>query len=206
MKITRQTIKTLWVTYRTSILCFLLSLGILTGGAVSYARYVTEGKFYDRPGVGIFALSALVDDVSALTFTNMAFWGGLEDIGVSMNSLRTVSLSVDNYVTNEQGERRISEVAMEYTLLFASPTSFASKLAIQLNDASGTVKTPQIVLADLLRSANADSPTGTFETTQPLYNGKNYSGKDANGNVTSFVTFDVTYDIESGKYTADNRL
>lgn len=205
MKISRQTLKALWVTYRTSVICFLLSLGIFTGGAVSYARYVSEGKFFERPGVGTFALSALVDDVSALSFTNMAFWGGLEDIGVSMNSLRTVDLSVDNYVTDEQGNKRITEVALGYTLLFASPTNFANKLAIQLSDDGGTVLTPQIVLADLLKSVDAEDPVGTFETTQPKYNGKNYSGTDENGNVSTAILFDVTLDTETGIYTATAR-
>ena len=202
MKKSFKTLKLIARKYRMAAICFLLSLAIFTGGAVSYSRYVTEGKFYERPGVGPFAISALVDDVSALTFTNMAFWGGLEDIGVSMNSLRTVYLSVDNYETDEQGNRKISEVALEYSLLFASPVSFASKLAIQLSDISGTVLTPQIVLADLIKSADADDPVGTFETTQPKYNGKTYSGVDQNGNTTSFITFDVTYDVNTGIYTA----
>ncbi len=202
MKKTFKIFKRVMLKYRVAVICFLLSFAIFAGGAVSYSRYVTEGKFYDRPGVGQFVISALVDDVSALTFTNMAFWGGLEDIGVSMNSLRTVYLSVDNYETDEQGNRKISDVALEYSLLFASPVSFANKLAIQLSDISGTVMTPQIVLADLIKSVDEDEPVGTFETTQPKYNGKTYSGTDQNGNISNFISFDVTLDVDTGIYTA----
>ena len=199
-KITRAAIKSVFNTYRTSLICFLLALSILTGGAFSYARYVSEGKFYERPGIGKFALSALVDDVSALTFTNMAFWGGLEAIGVSMNSLRTVSISVNNYELDQNGNKIITEVPLEYDLQFSAPASFASKLAIQLSDASdGTVLTPQLVLSDVIKAATAG---GVFTAAQASYNGKEYIGTDDKGNLTTGITFDVSRDSATGKCTA----
>ena len=189
--------------YGASIVCLVLSLGIALGGTVSYSRYVSGEKFYERPGVGLFAGSGIVSDVSALTFTNLAFWNDPNntDDAVSMNSLRHITFKLSNAEQRPGGSYAPSEVATEYAVMFSAPVGFATKLALQLKDESDTALTSQFVLSDLLDLVDAGTPDAVFATTNPQYNGKDYLGPDGE----SFMTFDVHYDAESGKYTATSR-
>ena len=183
-----------------SLICLLLSVAICIGAVSSYSRYVSGDQFYDQPGVGTFAGSGTVVDVSSLTFTNMAFWGGLEDIGVSMNSLRTLSFVVNNRNTSENGISKVSDVSLEYALMFTAPQNFAGKLALQLHDSEGTTLTPQFLLSDIISHAG-----GEYKTSDPKYNGKDYVSKDEHGNTTSYITFDVMHNEDTGTYTATSK-
>ena len=154
----------------------------------------------NNPNAAGFHNTAIIDDVSALSFTNMAFWGGLEDIGVSMNSLRTVNISVNNF-ENLGDSTLVTEVPSEYSLIFELPENFADKLAIQLIDGDDKVLTPQMVLYEMIRSVNPSKPTAVYKTQDPQYNGKPYVGQTHSGNTVSFITFDVSLDTDSGVYT-----
>ena len=201
-KITRAAIKKFLKSYGASATCFLLSIVICISGTVSYSRYVSGGEFFEQPGIGTFAGSGTVYDVSALSFTNMAFWGGLEDIGVSMNSLRTLSFNVNNSQQLSNGESKVSEVPLKYSIIFSAPKNFASKLAIQLFDEEDSALTSQIVITDIINAVYS----GSFTTVNPpIYNGKEYNGLDENGNPTKNMIFDVTLDSQTGIYTATSK-
>ena len=189
---------------KTTVICFILALSVAITGTASFAKYVSGDPISNNPGAAAFHCYAEIDDVSALTFTNMAFWGGLEDIGVSMNSLRNVNIDVNNFEVVD-GVEITTGVKTEYSLIFESPQNFASKLALQLIDDENRVLTSQIVLADLISCVSASHPTGIFQTQDPLYNGKKYTGVTQDGNIVSFMTFDVSYDSTSGIYTAASR-
>ena len=189
--------------YGASVLCFLLSLGVAVGGTVSYSRYVSGNEFFERPGVGMFAGSGIVSDVSALTFTNLAFWSNPDNTenAVSMNSLRHITFKLNNAEKRPGGSYEPSEVATEYSVMFSAPTGFTAKLALQLRDQNDVALTSQFVLSDLLGAVNASKPNGVFTTANPQYNGKEYLGPDGE----SFMTFDVTFNAEQGSYTATSR-
>ena len=189
--------------YGVSILCLALSLGVAVGGTVSYSRYVAGGEFFQQPGVGVFAGSGIVKDVSALSFTNLAFWTDPNetDNAVSMNSLRHVTFMLSNGEVQSDGSISVSEVATEYSVMFSAPRGFATKLALQLSDHNDTALTSQFVLSDLLSSVNSTTPNGVFTTANPQNNGRDYLGTDGE----SFMTFDVHFDAASGKYTATSR-
>ena len=191
--------------YGASLTCFLLALVLMISGTVSFARYVSGDEFFDQPGIGAFAGSGAVVDVSALSFTNMPFWSELSSSGVSMNSLRNVTFTVSNAQTEENGTKTISEVALEYAVMFTAPQGFAGKLAIQLSDSRGVALTSQLLVADILNCVSQSKPDATFTTTEPMYNGKDYVGVDQNGNTTSVMTFDVHFDSTQGKYTAKSK-
>ena len=189
--------------YGASIVCLLLAFGVALGGTVSYARYVSGGEFFERPGVGMFAGSGIVSDVSALTFTNLAFWNdpnNTED-AVSMNSLRHITFKLNNGEKRPNGTYEPSHVATEYAVMFSAPTGFATKLALQLRDSTDTALTPQFVLADLLNAVNSSKTDAVFSTANPQFNGKEYLGPDGE----SFMTFDVHFDTATGTYTATSR-
>lgn len=199
----RAVVKKILKQYGASIVCLLLAFGVALGGTVSYARYVSGGEFFERPGVGMFAGSGIVSDVSALTFTNLAFWSdpnNTED-AVSMNSLRHITFKVNNAEKRPDGSYEPSHVATEYSVMFSAPTGFATKLALQLRDQNDVALTPQFVLSDLLNVVNASKPQGVFETADPKFNGKEYLGPDRE----SFMTFDVHFDAATGTYTATSR-
>ena len=201
----KKRIKDALSSYATSIIAFILAIAVCITGAVSYARYVSGGDFFQKPGVGIFAGSGIVNDVSALSFTNMAFWSEFSESNVAMNSLRYVNFAVNNAETDAEGNLKVSDVALEYSLIFTTPENFADRLALQLFDDNGTALTSQFLLSDILNSVGKDKPTASFTTTDPQYNGAVYNGTDGNGNATAYMTFDVSYNTDSGTYTAASR-
>ena len=115
-------LKKLCTRYGMSLLCLALSLGVAISGTVSYSRYVAGGEFFNQPGVGVFAGSGIVKDVSALSFTNLAFWTDPNetDDAVSMNSLRHVTFMLSNGEPQGDGSIKVSEVATEYTVMFSA--------------------------------------------------------------------------------------
>lgn len=137
-----------------SCLCLLLSFLVCITGSLSYAKYISSSPANGNTGVGSFSCSATIDGVSALSFTNTAFWGGtVEDDKIAMNALRSINFSVNNFeVAN--GVERVSEVKMKYNLTFSAPENFVKKLAIQLFNEQNTAILPQIVLMDLIHSAD----------------------------------------------------
>ena len=196
-------LKKLCTRYGMSLLCLALSLGVAISGTVSYSRYVAGGEFFNQPGVGVFAGSGIVKDVSALSFTNLAFWTDPNetDDAVSMNSLRHVTFMLSNGEPQSDGSIKVSEVATEYTVMFSAPQGFARKLALQLSDKNDVALTSQFVLSDLLNVVDSSNPSGVFTTANPQFNGRDYLGPDGE----SFMTFDVHFDAATGKYTATSR-
>ena len=189
---------------KITCICFLLAISVAVTGTASFAKYVSGDPINSNPNAATFHCYAEIDDVSALTFTNMAFWGGLEDIGVSMNSLRNVSIDVNNYeVIN--GVDVTTGVLTDYSLIFEAPQNFSSKLALQLIGENDKVLTSQIVLSDIISCVSASNPSNVFKTQDPLYNGKKYSGVTQEGNIVSYMTFDVFYDSAADVYTATSR-
>ena len=60
----------------SSFICFLMAIIVALMATLSYARYVTDGKFNGASSIGSFSCSAAINGVSAVSFTNTAFWGG----------------------------------------------------------------------------------------------------------------------------------
>lgn len=153
-------------------LCFALAAAVALSGSLSYARYAHGASGGNSATSGSFAYSTSIDAVSALSFTNTAFWGGsspsdLDDADkVAMNALRSIDFSVNNF---ETPGGKPSEVALKYTLCFSAPANFVEKLAIQLFDEdAGTAMLPQIVMSDLLNTPGG----GEFDTSDSYaYNG-----------------------------------
>ncbi|MBQ7224862.1 MAG: hypothetical protein IJX06_04865 [Clostridia bacterium] len=151
-----------------SCTCFLLAIAVCLTGTFSYARYISVDSYDRSPGAGSFSCSANIDKVSALSFTNTAFWGGtVEDDKIAMNALRSVDFNVKNWEVND-GVEKVAEVKMKYNLVFSSPVNFAEKLAIQVFDADANVPLlPQIVVSDLINAGGGVFDTGDSED----YNG-----------------------------------
>lgn len=167
----------------------LLAVVVLSTYLVSWlmAKFTSHSDSSDAARVANFTCAATVDGVSALSFTNTAFWGGTaEDDRIAMNALRSLYFSVRNY-QEEGGSIKVCEVPMHYDLIFATPQNFAEKLAVQVFLESETAMTPQIVLSDLLKTPNG----GTFSTA---------ASEDYNGTATTDLTFTVT--VADGIYTA----
>lgn len=169
----------------TSI-CFLLSVVMLFSAvAVTYAKYMeSETVTAPNSGVGFAGFSAKIDKISALSFTNTAFWGGTaeNDNKVAMNALRTVDFSINNFEIVD-GKKVVNSVKTSYDLKFTAPHNFVQRLAIQLFDFAGKPIFPQTVLEDIMFC-----PTGTFTT------GEDYSGTpmlDSDGNEVD-ITYSVT--------------
>ena len=157
----------------TACLCFALAAVVALSGSLSYARYAQGVSHGSGATAGSFAYSTSIDAVSALSFTNTAFWGGAipgegED-KVAMNALRSIDFSVNNF---ETPGGKPSEVALKYTLCFSAPANFVEKLAIQLFDEdTGSAMLPQIVMSDLLNTPGG----GVFDTADSYA----YNGTDA---------------------------
>lgn len=135
-----------------SCLCLLLSALVALTGSISYSKYISTDNVNKKPGAGSFSCSASIDGVSALSFTNTAFWGGtVADDKIAMNALRSINFSVNNWeVVN--GEEKVSEVKMNYNLTFSAPVNFVERLAIQLFDEADDPMLPQLVLIDLIHA------------------------------------------------------
>lgn len=157
---------------RSAIICFVLALSVFVTGSVSFARYATSHTGNGGAGVGSFSCSATVDGVSALSFTNTAFWGGsVEEDKIAMNALRSLNFTVNNYESSN-GVKRVSEVRLSYSLSFTAPANFADKLAIQLLDNKGAPILPQMIVHEIINAVLGETGTGTYDTARSEdYNG-----------------------------------
>ncbi|MBQ4587487.1 MAG: hypothetical protein IJB13_06860 [Clostridia bacterium] len=113
-------------------LSLFMAVAVLVTGSISFARYASGVNLDKGAGAGSFICTANIDDVSALSFTNTAFWGGTAgDDKIAMNALRSINFSVNNFNV-VGGVEKVSEVKMKYNLTFSAPVNFVKKLAIQL--------------------------------------------------------------------------
>lgn len=171
-----------------SCVCLFLAATIFTG-SITLAKYISTETSNVGSSAGSFHCSGSVDDVSSLSFANLDFWGGTEK-DTPMNAIHSLNFLVNNYEERTVGEsvtKHVSVAKMGYTLIFSAPAIFLEKLAMQLFESPDRVMTPQIVLADLLATAN-DS---TFKTADSKdYNGTAYS-TDYNGVEYTDFEFDV---------------
>ena len=162
-----------------SVACLLLALVILVSGIISYAKYVMDDDYNGATGIGYFSYSASIDGVSALSFTNTAFWGGSvegdqsEENLVAMNAIRTVDFSINNF----DGDK-VNAVRTGYSMTFTVPQIFGDSLALQIMNESGKAMLPQIVISDIT-SKTAYSTEDCVD-----YNGEIYVGEvhDKDGN------------------------
>ena len=157
---------------KSAIICFVLALSVFVTGSISFARYATSHTGIGGAGVGSFSCSATVDGVSALSFTNTAFWGGsVEEDKIAMNALRSLNFTVNNYESSN-GVKRVSEVRLSYSLSFTAPANFADKLAIQLLDNKGDPILPQMIVHEIMNAVSNETGTGTYDTAKSEdYNG-----------------------------------
>lgn len=180
-----------------SCACFLLALLVFVTGLVSYAKYVTGSSGGGGASAGTFSVSATIDSVSALSFTNTSFWGSGTDEEadkVQMNVLRSVNFSVRNY--NEDNATNVSATRLKYNLAFSTPKNFAEKLVLQVFDESNQPMLPQIVIADLINAVGAGT-SGTYNTNDS----NNYSGMSC-----TELTFDVTKSGDDYVATSGNTV
>lgn len=174
-----------------SCVCLLLAISVCVTGTVSYSKYLSGGVGGDAAGTGTFSVSASIDGVSALSFTNTAFWGGsAENDKIAMNALRTLNFSVNNFKKDAEGNVKPSDVRMKYILNFSAPKNFAEKLAIQPFDDKKEALLPQIVIADLI---SAGDKGVDFDTSK---------SSDYNGTVFADFVFKVTKNSASTYYSA----
>ncbi len=125
---------------------------LLSAAAVTYAKYLESESLDEQGTVGAASFSAKIDGISALSFTNTAFWGGTaaED-KVAMNALRSIDFSISNFETDDDGNvTSVNSVKSTYDLTFTAPANFVEKLAIQVIGADGAAIMPQIVLSEVL--------------------------------------------------------
>ena len=157
---------------KSAIICFVLALSVFVTGSISFARYAMSHTGTGGAGVGSFSCSATVDGVSALSFTNTAFWGGsVEEDKIAMNALRSLNFTVNNYESSN-GVKRVSEVRLSYSLSFTAPANFADKLAIQLLDNKGAPILPQMIVHEIINAVLGETGTGTYDTARSEdYNG-----------------------------------
>lgn len=155
--------------------CLLLAMLVLVTGSISYSKYLLGGSGGGFSGIGSFSVSANIDGVSALSFTNTAFWGGsASGDRIAMNALRSLKFSVNNYETDSEGNKKVADVRSKYTLSFSAPVAFAEKLAVQVFSDTDQPIMPQIVLSDLKEAA--DSGKNRYDTsTSDDFNGAEYT-------------------------------
>ena len=174
----------------SSFICFLMAIIVALTATLSYARYVTDGKFNGASSIGSFSCSAAINGVSAVSFTNTAFWGGTAEDDrndIAMNALRSLYFSVNNFDIID-GKKVINEVKTRYTLIFTTPETFAERLAIQLfNGDGGAPMLPQILLSDIVDNAGKTFNTGASD---------NFNGDES----IDDVSFSVVH--SSNKYIA----
>ena len=139
-----------------SLSCFLLAVLVCITGTLSYSRYISSAPAEGDGAIGSFTVSSEIDSVSALSFTNTAFWGGTSSGGteVAMNALRSIEFSVRNY-EEVDGVQKVAEVKTGYSLTFAAPVNFIDRLAFQVFDADEYPILPQFVTEDFLREVLA---------------------------------------------------
>lgn len=184
-----------------SIICLLLSFFILVMGTVSYSKYVNSDSSSSNSSVGSFAVSASVDSISGLSFTNTDFWSSSSvdnNDKIAMNVLRNLNFSVNNFKTDESGNTQVSDVRLKYNLSFSAPKVFAEKLAFQVFDDNKSPIIPQIVIADLLNASD-----GTYDTSSST----NYEETNTNDlkfsvkkEANSYIATSSTVTIKIEKY------
>lgn len=173
-------------------LALFLALSVFVTGSISFARYATSVDINDGAGAANFSCSTSIDSVSALSFTNTAFWGGtVGDDKIAMNALRSINFSVYNY-DHKDANKNPSEVKLCYTLCFSAPAAFIEKLALQLFDNESKALLPQIVILDLLHAVPEGKKEGTFNTKD---------SEDFNGSACNDLIFSVAK-ADDGTYTA----
>lgn len=176
-----------------SCACFLLALVVLVTGSVSYAKYVNGNSQDGSASAGSFSASATIDSVTALSFTNTAFWGENEpgeENKVAMNALRSINFSVNNFKGTDD-DRVVSSVRTKYVLSFSAPKNFVEQLALQVLTEHSTAMLPQIVVADLIKAGNNSQSYNTANS------------EDYNSAACTDLTFSVT---KSGdNYTATSK-
>ena len=149
-----------------SCLCLLLATLVAITGSISYSKYISTSPINKNPGAGSFTASASIDGISALSFTNTAFWGGtVEDDKIAMNALRSVDFSVKNYQIDSNSNKKVADVKMKYNLIFIAPVNFAERLAMQVFNSEDQPMLPQIVLGDLIDSAEKGAVYNTANNT-----------------------------------------
>lgn len=173
-------------------LSLFMAVAVLVTGSISFARYASGVNLDKGAGAGSFICTANIDGVSALSFTNTAFWGGtVGDDKIAMNALRSINFSVYNY-DHKDASKKPSDVKLGYTLCFSAPAEFIEKLALQLFDNESNALLPQIVILDLLNSVPEGKKEGTFSTKD---------SEDFNGTACNDLTFSVAK-ADDGTYTA----
>lgn len=183
-----------------SCVCLFLAATIFTG-SITLAKYISTETSNVGSSAGSFHCSGSVDDVSSLSFANLDFWGGSEK-DTPMNAIHSLNFLVNNYEERTDGEsvtKHVSVAKMGYTLMFSAPAIFLEKLAMQLFESPDTVMTPQIVLADLLATAN----DGKYNTHYNTANGTKYNG-------TAYTDFEFKVNVSNSgianAYTATAEL
>lgn len=186
-----------------AVICLLLAILVAITGTISYSAYLISGSGGGSTDVASFSVSANIDSVSALSFTNTAFWGGTADSGsgsneggIAMNALRSLKFSVNNFKTDDEGNKKVSDVKLKYNLTFSAPKNFVEKLAVQVfdnNDNNQQPLLPQIVISDVIDAANKAATGGVYDTSK---------SKDYNATSFKDMTFNVIKDGASGTITA----
>lgn len=141
---------------KMSCICFLLAVLVTISGTFSFAKYISGDSISKRPGAATMHASSEITGVSALSFTNTDFWGddGGED-DIAMNSLRSIDISVNNYELAADGvTKNVSDVRMEYEIVFCAPVSFTENLAFQVLAEDGHPITTQMILGHFIESAH----------------------------------------------------
>lgn len=173
-------------------LCLLLASSVFLTGSISFARYASKSDTLSSPNAGSFICTAQVGSVSALSFTNTAFWGGtVGDDKIAMNALRAIDFSVYNYDYTDVNKSP-SEVMLGYTLNFSAPQNFITKLAFQLFDDKANPLLPQVVVQDLFHAIVLGTNSGSFNTEDSV---------DYNATTIAPLNFNVNLSAE-GVYTA----
>lgn len=173
-------------------LSLFMAVAVLVTGSISFARYASGVNHDKGAGAGSFICTANIDDVSALSFTNTAFWGGTAgDDKIAMNALRSINFSVYNY-DHKDASKKPSDVKLGYTLCFSAPAAFIEKLALQLFDNESKALLPQIVILDLLHAVPEGEEEGTFNTKD---------SEDFNATPCNDLIFSVAK-ADDGTYTA----
>ncbi|MBR7135649.1 MAG: hypothetical protein IKD14_00815 [Clostridia bacterium] len=161
MKKTNKTIGGFIKSHLLSCTCIMLAIITLLSGTAAFSKYVSSSPAGGGSGTGSFSATATIDDVSALSFTNTAFWGGtVEDDKIAMNALRSINFSVNNFEVID-GVEKVAEVKMRYSLTFSAPVNFVKRLAIQPFNESDKPMLPQIVLNDFINASEHNHPFQT---------------------------------------------
>ncbi|MBR6687185.1 MAG: hypothetical protein IKL77_00345, partial [Clostridia bacterium] len=173
-------------------LSLFMAVAVLVTGSISFARYASGVNLDKGAGAGSFICTANIDDVSALSFTNTAFWGGTAgDDKIAMNALRSINFSVYNY-DHKDASKKPSDVKLGYALCFSAPAAFIEKLALQLFDNESKALLPQIVILDLLHAVPQGQTNGAFNTKD---------SEDFNASACNDLIFNVEK-ADDGTYTA----